>query len=223
MSLRPRAKYALAAAALTALLAGCGSADQQPATSKPAVAKHANSSSMAGMNMSNGSGMAGMGVADNSGVATEVPSVNGIKSVASQVLATSYWQGMKIQARTMTPTAFVVFNGTREKMMKPAKNSSFHLMIMLNDQHTGFAIPYAGVWATILNSAGKVVYDERQWPMLSAYMGSHYGNNVPHLAAGHYKLKLLISPPVSARHLEYQHVWQTTHKVTESFTWKPTK
>jgi uncharacterized protein involved in high-affinity Fe2+ transport len=223
MSLRPRVKYALAAASLTALLAGCGSADNHAAASKPAAAKHI-ASSMAGMNMSSGSAMAGMGVADNSGVATEVPSVNGIKPVASQVLATSYWQGMKIQARTMTPTAFVVFNGTgHEQMMKPPKNSSFHLMIMLNDQHTGYAIPYAGVWATILNSAGKVVYDEQQWPMLSAYMGSHYGNNVPHLAAGHYKLKLLISPPVSARHLEYQHVWQTKHSVTESFTWKPTK
>jgi uncharacterized protein involved in high-affinity Fe2+ transport len=220
MSLRPRAKYALAAAALTALLAGCGSADNQAAASKPAAAKHA--TSMAGMNMSSGTGMAGMGVADNSGVATEVPSVNGIKPVASQVLATSYWQGMKIQARTMTPTAFVVFNGKHEQMVKPPKGSSFHLMIMLDDQHTGFAIPYAGVWATIVNSAGKVVYDDQQWPMLSAYMGSHYGNNVPHLAPGHYKLKLLISPPVSARHLEYQHVWQTKHSVTESFTWKPT-
>jgi uncharacterized protein involved in high-affinity Fe2+ transport len=222
MSLRPRAKYALAAAALTALLAGCGSTDNQVAPSKPAAAKHA-TSSMAGMNMSSGSTMAGMGVADNSGVAAEVPSVNGIKPVASQVLATSYWQGMKIQARTMTPTAFVVFNGTHEKMMKPAKNASFHLMIMLNDRHTGFAIPYAGVWATILNSAGKVVYDNQQWPMLSAYMGSHYGNNVTLPGPGHYKLKLLISPPVSARHLEYQHVWQTKHAVTESFTWKPTK
>jgi uncharacterized protein involved in high-affinity Fe2+ transport len=219
MSLRPRAKYALAAAALTALLTGCGST----ATTKPVASKHA-TSSMAGMNMSNGSTMAGMGVAASSGVAAEVPSVNGVKPVASQVLATAYWQGMKIQARTMTPTAFVVFDGKgHEQMMKPAKNASFHLMIMLNDQHTGFAIPYAGVWATILNSAGKVVYDEQQWPMISAYMGSHYGNNVTLPGAGHYKLKLQISPPVSARHLEYQHVWQTTHKVTESFTWKPTK
>ena len=61
-----------------------------------------------------------------------------------------------------------------------------------------FQIPYAGVWATITNSSGRVVYNERQWPMISQYMGSHYGNNVPHLASGQYKLKLLISPPASA-------------------------
>jgi uncharacterized protein involved in high-affinity Fe2+ transport len=57
--------------------------------------------------------------------------------------------------------------------------------------------------------------------MISEYMGTHYGNNVPHLAPGSYTLKLLISPPVSARHLEYAHVWQRQHAVIEHFTWKP--
>ncbi len=57
-------------------------------------------------------------------------------------------------------------------------------MIMLTDRHTHFQIPYASVWATITNSAGKVVYNEQQWPMISEYMGTHYGNNVPHLAPG---------------------------------------
>ena len=33
------------------------------------------------------------------------------------------------------------------------------------------------VWATI-TKAGKIVYDERQWPMISRYMGPHYGNDV---------------------------------------------
>jgi uncharacterized protein involved in high-affinity Fe2+ transport len=166
-------------------------------------------------------GMAGMNTS-GSAVATEVPEVNGIKPVASQVLATSYWQGMEIQARTMTPTTFVLFNGKgQETTVRPTKHTSFHLMIMLSDQHTGVAIPYAGVWATILK-AGKIVYDNEQWPMLSAYMGPHYGNNVTLPGAGHYELKLLISPPVSARHLEYAHVWLKPHEVTESFTWKPT-
>jgi hypothetical protein len=222
MSIRPRARYALAAAALTVLLAGCGSSADNTASSRPAADKHA-ASGMAGMNVSSsGSSMAGMNVSDNSDVATEVPSVNGIKPVASQVLATAYWQGMKIQARTATPTEFVVFNGKHEQTVKPTKSTSFHLMIMLSDEHTGVAIPYASVWATILK-AGKDVYDEQQWPMLSAYMGPHYGNNVSLPGPGHYELKLLISPPVSARHMEYAHVWQRQHTVIESFDWKPTK
>jgi Fe2+ transport protein len=218
MSLRPRARYTLAAVALTALLAGCGSADNTTA-SKPAASRHG-ASSMAGMNMSSGSSMAGMNMAANSDVTTQVPSVNGIKPVASQVLATADWQGMRIQARTTTPTEFVVFDGKHEQTVKPSKSTSFHLMIMLSDQHTGVAIPYASVWATILK-AGKVVYDEQQWPMLSAYMGPHYGNNVALPGPGHYQLKLQISPPVSARHMEYAHVWQKPHTVIESFSWKP--
>ena len=219
MSIRTRVRCVLATAALTALLAGCGSSDNT-AASKPAASRHA--SSMSGMNMSSGSSMAGMNMADNSDVATQVPSVNGIKPVASQVLATADWQGMKIQARTTTPTEFVVFNGKDEQTVKPSKSTSFHLMIMLSDEHTGVAIPYASVWATIMK-AGKVVYDEQQWPMLSAYMGPHYGNNVSLPGPGHYELKLLISPPVSARHMEYAHVWQKQHVVVESFTWKPTR
>ncbi len=120
----------------------------------------------------------------------------------------------------MTAVPFVVFNGTKEQMVKPGPKTSFHLMVMLNDAHTGVAIPYASVWATIIRD-GKVVYDERQWPMLSEYMGPHYGNNVSLPGAGTYQLKLLISPPVSARHLEYQHVWLTPHRVSSSFNWKP--
>ena len=49
----------------------------------------------------------------------------------------------------MTAAPFVIYNGTSEQLVKPPKNVSFHLMIMLNDAHTGVAIPYAGVWATI--------------------------------------------------------------------------
>ncbi len=66
-------------------------------------------------------------------------------------------------------------------MVKPPKGSSFHLMVMLNDEHTSYPIPYASVWATI--SQGKhVLWSEQQWPMISAYMGPHYGNDVPHLS-----------------------------------------
>jgi uncharacterized protein involved in high-affinity Fe2+ transport len=76
------------------------------------------------------------------------------------------------------------------------------------------------VWATI-RKAGKIVYDERQWPMLSEYMGPHYGNNVSLPGPGKYQLSLLISPPVSARHIEYQHIWLHPHRINESFTWNP--
>ena len=200
MSSRRTSAVALAAALL---LAGCASADKHQTTEKTT------STGVAGMNMAGGAG-------------TMAPTVNGVKPVAIRTLATAYWQDMEIKAQTMTPVAFVVFTGNgRERTFKPPKSASFHLMVMLTDRHTHFQIPYAGVWATITNSAGKVVYNEQQWPMISEYMGTHYGNNVPHLAAGRYTLKLLISPPVSARHLEYAHVWNKQHAVIGRFTWKP--
>jgi hypothetical protein len=156
-----------------------------------------------------------------SAVSNALPAVDGIKPVAIRTLATSYWQDMKIQAQTMTPVSFVVFTGGgKERTFKPPKNAAFHLMVMLTDRHTHFQIPYASVWATITNSAGRVVYNDQQWPMISEYMGTHYGNNVPYLTPGRYTLKLLISPPVSARHLEYARVWQKQHAVIEQFTWK---
>jgi uncharacterized protein involved in high-affinity Fe2+ transport len=130
---------------------------------------------------------------------------------------------MKVQARTTTPVKFVEYVGEGvERTVVPPKGTSFHLMIMLNDARTGVAIPYASVWATIMNSAGKVIYDRQQLPMLSAYMGPHYGNNVSLPGPGSYTLKLLISPPVAARHMEYSKVWLSQHQVVEKFTWKPT-
>jgi uncharacterized protein involved in high-affinity Fe2+ transport len=193
-----------------ALIAGCASADKTTSTSTTAAA--AASSGMSGMNMgptsASGSGSAGS------------TAVDGIKPVPTQTLAQSTWQGMKVQARAMTAVPFVIFNGTSEQMVKPPKNTSFHLMVMLNDEHSGYAIPYAGVWATI-RRGGKIVYDERQWPMISEYMGPHYGNNVSLPGAGTYQLSLLISPPVSARHIEYQDVWLKPHRINVSFNWKP--
>ena len=161
--------------------------------------------------------MAGM----NMGPAEEKAiSVDGIKPVPTQTLATADWQGMKIVARATTAVPFVIFNGTSERMIKPGPKSSFHLMVMLNDAHTGVPLPYASVWATI-RKAGKVVYDERQWPMISEYMGPHYGNDVSLPGGGNYQLSLLVSPPISARHVEYQHVWLSPHRVTSTFHWKP--
>jgi hypothetical protein len=204
-------RRATAAVLVATLLAGCASADKNQATTKATTKKTASTTS----------GMAGMNMAGSAG--TAVPTVNGVKPVAIRTLATAYWQDMKIQAQTMTPVAFVVFSGNgREQTFKPPKGASFHLMIMLTDRHTHFQIPYASVWATITSGAGKVVYNDQQWPMISEYMGTHYGNNVPHLAPGRYTLKLLISPPASARHLEYAHIWRKQHTVITHFTWKPT-
>jgi uncharacterized protein involved in high-affinity Fe2+ transport len=196
------------------LLAGCASADKnQPATAASVSTKSSTTPTTSEMNM-------GMG---SSTVAAELPAkINGVPPpVASKVLATTNWQGMTIQARTMTPATFVVFNGTTETYVRPTKHTSFHLMVMLNDQYTHEPIPYATVWAEIFSSAGKVVYDHQQWAMLSAYMGPHYGNNVTLPGPGRYKLELQIDPPVAARHLEYAKVWLKPHTVTESFTWKP--
>ena len=160
-----------------------------------------------------------MAAMDMSGSSKSI-SVDGIKPIPTQTLASAEWQEMRITARAMTAVPFVIFNGTTEQMVKPPKHTSFHLMVMLNDARSNVPIPYAGVWATI-HKDGKLVYDERQWPMLSEYMGPHYGNNVSLPGAGRYQLTLLISPPVAARHLEYKNVWLKPHEVTMSFNWNP--
>ncbi|HEY2654641.1 MAG TPA: iron transporter [Solirubrobacteraceae bacterium] len=210
-----RGSLSAALLSVVALAAGCGSAGtnrKAAAASDLAATGSANASDMPGMQM---------GVSDDA--VTKVPSVNGIKPVASQILATAHWQGMQIQARTTTPTEFVIYAGSgKERLVKPTRRTSFHLMVTLSDSHTGVAIPYAGVWATITRE-GKVVYDAQQQPMLSAYMGPHYGDNVTLPGPGHYELTLLISPPVAGRHLEYRHVWLKPRRVRVAFNWKPTR
>ena len=138
----------------------------------------------------------------------------------TQVLASTSWQGMKIEAEAMTPVPFVVYNGTSEQMVKPGPNTSFHLMVMLSDARQGCQSRTRPCGRRSARR-GKVVYDERQWPMISRYMGPHYGNDVSLPGAGNYQLTLLISPPVSARHVEYQNVWLAPHRATLSFHWKP--
>ena len=202
-----------AALALAALLAGCASADKT--VSVAGTGSAAGSSS--GMNMSGGSASSSTAGMNMSGGGM---SVNGIKPVPTQTLASATWQGMRITARAMTAVPFVIYNGTNEQTVKPGANTSFHLMVMLNDSQTGVPIPYASVWATI-RKAGKIVYDERQWPMISRYMGPHYGNDVHVPGAGTYQLSLLVSPPVSARHVEYQNVWLKPHRVNFTFHWRP--
>jgi uncharacterized protein involved in high-affinity Fe2+ transport len=146
-------------------------------------------------------------------------SAGGVNPIPTQVLGTADWQGMKITAEAMTAVPFLIYNGTSMQEVKPPKNVSFHLMVLLNDAQTGVVIPYASVWATITNGS-KTDLDESLWPMISRYMGPHYGNNVVLPGSGAYHLSLLVSPPVSARHVEYQDVWMTPHRVNFTFHWK---
>jgi uncharacterized protein involved in high-affinity Fe2+ transport len=135
-------------------------------------------------------------------------------------IGNAMWDGMRIEARTSAPATFALFNGTAQQMVRPTAKDSFHLMVALADASTNYAIPYSSVWATI-RKAGKIVFDERLWPMISRYMGPHYGNNVSLPSAGLYRLTLLVSPPVAARHLEYKGLWLKPHRVTMSFNWVP--
>ncbi len=204
------ARRAASFLALATLIAGCASADKNASTTAASGSTTSSSSSSMGMSMGSGATSAGKPI-----------SVDGIRPVATQVLASALWQGMKITAEATTAVPFVIYNGTSEQMVKPGRNTSFHLMVMLSDAETGVAIPYSTVWATI-SQAGKIVYDERQWPMISRYMGPHYGNDVHVPGAGTYQLSLLVSPPVSARHVEYANVWLKPHRVNFTFHWKPT-
>ena len=156
-----------------------------------------------------------------SSAAASAASGGGVNPVPTQALGTAVWQGMKITAMAMTPVPFDIYNGTSMQLVNPPKNVSFHLMVLLNDAQTGVVIPYASVWATVTKGSA-MPFDNRLWPMISRYMGPHYGDDVSLPGAGTYKLTLLVSPPVSARHVEYQNVWLKPHQVTFTFHWAAT-
>jgi Fe2+ transport protein len=205
-------RRAAAIIAFAVLLSGCASANKNltvPSSTTAASASSNTSGGMAGMHMGSGSGSSAGSV-----------SVNGVRAVPTQLLGSAVWQGMKISVEATTPLPFVIYNGTSEQMVKAGPKTSFHLMVMLSDDQTGVAIPYASVWATI-SQKGKTYYDARQWPMISRYMGPHYGNDVSVPGAGDYQMSLLVSPPVSARHVEYQNVWLHPHRVSFTFHWSP--
>ncbi|HEY3882464.1 MAG TPA: iron transporter [Trebonia sp.] len=210
--------------ALVALLAaGCGAASAAgSAAAQPAApaSSTACGSAMAGMSMPACPSISATSAAAASAEAAAADD-SGVNPVPMQVLGTAVWQGMKITAEAMTPVPFLIYNGTSMQEVKPAKGTSFHLMVLLNDAQTGVVIPYASVWATITEGA-KTQTDESLWPMISRYMGPHYGNDVSLPGNGTYQLSLLVSPPVSARHVEYQDVWLKPHRVNFTFHWKAT-
>jgi len=205
---RKRVGAAIGVAAVAVASSGCGGGSAVGSTSLGPYPTGAAVPASGG-----GSGMSGMsGMSSSSSMS--------MKAMPIVQLGQTTWQGMRIVARSMAPAPFVVVTGTSERMVRPTKSDSMHLMVMLNDSHTGAPIPYATVWATIRHN-GRIVYDQRQWPMLSRYMGVHYGNNVALPGAGSYQLTLLVGPPQSARHMEYAHVWLHPHRVQMTFHWKP--
>lgn len=219
---RRRAFRRLAPIALIALLAaGCGSAGTTASTdAKPGTASTAGGGGSADMSGMSGMDMGPTAAASDGATASSEAAAGSVKPVPTQVLGTAVWQGMKITADAMTPVPYLAYNGTTMQSVNPPKNVSFDLMVLLNDAQTNVVIPYASVRGTITDGS-KTLFDGSLWPMVSRYMGPHYGTNVVLPGAGTYKLTLLVSPPVSARHLEYQGVWLQPHKVTFTFNWHP--
>jgi hypothetical protein len=214
-------RFTLAVVALLALagvlVSGCGTSSRALSTTAHAAAATNPAAPSTMGQMSGGSGaMSGSG----SGASAAGKAVDGVTPIPTQTLGASDWQHMKIMAQARTAVPFVVDDGTTEKLVKPSQHTSFHLMVMLSDDRTNYPIPYASVWATIRRGS-KIVFDERQWPMISEYMGPHYGNNVTLPGPGTYRLSLLVSPPVSARHIEYAHIWLKPHRVNFTFRWNP--
>jgi hypothetical protein len=221
---RPRRRVTapIAAVALAGLLtAGCASATAAgPAAAKPSTS--ASATPMASCGSMPGMAMPACPTGSAAAAAEAAASAGGVNPVPTQVLGVADWQGMKITAEAMTAVPFLIYNGTAMQEVKPPKNVSFHLMVLLDDAQTGVVIPYASVWGTITEGS-KTPFDESLWPMISRYMGPHYGNDVVLPGAGTYHLSLLVSPPVSARHVEYQDVWLTPHRVNFTFHWAAAK
>jgi hypothetical protein len=214
-------RFTVAVAALLAvaavLICGCGTSSRTLSTTARAAAA---TNPAAPSTMGQMSGGAGSMSGSGSGSGASGQAVDGVTPIPTQTLGASDWQHMKIMAQARTAVPFVVDEGTTEKLVKPSQRTSFHLMVMLSDDRTNYPIPYASVWATIRRGS-QIVFDERQWPMISEYMGPHYGNNVTLPGPGTYRLSLLVSPPVSARHIEYAHIWREPHRVNFTFRWNP--
>jgi uncharacterized protein involved in high-affinity Fe2+ transport len=189
-------------------------------------------------------GMSTPSASATSSVAASAATTNGVAMIVGAPPATATmpntmsmtpigqanWEGMLIKPVATAPLPFVIVNtnpntgNLTQQLVSPTKKTSFHLMVALNDASTGYAIPYSSVWATISKGSspsGSIVLDERLWPMVSRYMGPHYGDDVTLPRAGTYRLTLLVSPPAAARHIEYKGLWLKPHRVSFVFHWQP--
>src|SRR5579871_1917088 len=224
-SRRPALIGAVLAVAIVAVVLLAHAVHATPAAAKGGSPTTTSSSMGSSMSSSSGSmpskGMTGSVPTIKQTALPMMPTSGAMPTAMAMVpLGNATWEGMSIQARTSAPAMFEVFNGTSQQLVTPTGKTSFHLMVLLSDKSTDVAIPYSSVWATI-KKGGKVVFDERLWPMISRYMGPHYGNNVSLPSAGTYQLTLLVSPPVAARHMEYKNLWLTPHRVHLPFRWVP--
>ena len=148
-----RSMAAVAAVGCGAALAGCGSsAGLSTGAAASANGPAATTNAAASPGTSSMAAMPGMKL--SSGKA-----VDGIKPIPTQVLGTADWQNMQIKAQAMTAVPFVIYNGSKEREVKPPTKVSFHLMVDLTDARSHWPIPYASVWATI-RKGKKVVFDE---------------------------------------------------------------
>jgi Fe2+ transport protein len=138
-------------------------------------------------------------------------------STATRKLGSVVWQGMRITARAGPPAPLVIFNGASEQALPAPRHHGVQLTVTLTDTQSAVAIPYATVTATVTRGT-KIVDRDRMWPMISPDSAPGYVGNVS-LPAGAYRLQLAITPPVSARHVEYQHVWLHSHSVSLPFSW----
>ena len=205
-------RLALAAVLGGLALAGCASADKHQTASASAANAGAVVSGQGSSAAGSGSSAGGMNMGGSGGGQAPTP-------VPIRPILSARWKVMAIDAREMTPVPFYIDNGTSEREVKVPAHASFHLMVTLTDSRTHMPIPYANVWATVKRD-GRTIFNERQWPMLSEYMGPHYGNNIALPGPGRYTLSLLVSAPAAALHTEYANMWNGTHTVSSTFTWK---
>ena len=206
---RPAA--ALAALALLALAAGCD------ATKPTTEASTSSAMASATATTSSSSAMGRMSMSTTSAKGAAMPVAMPIVPLASTT-----WEGMKIEARAMAPVPFVVVTGTSEKVVRPSDGDDMHLMVMLTDAETGVDDPLRDGLGDDHGRGRRSSMTNRQWPMLSRYMGPHYGNDVALPGPGTYNLSLLVGPPESARHMEYAKVWLKPHRVEMTFKWPGT-
>lgn len=136
-----------------------------------------------------------------------------------KVLGQETWEGMTIAVAMSQPTRFTLFMGDQRREVNPTPDDDFHLMAVLSDEETGERIPYSTVWVTVLDVDGKVVFDERMWPMISRSMGTHYGVNVGLPQSGSYTVRLQVGPPQAARHPEYADRWLGPHRYEMNLQW----
>ena len=126
-------------------------------------------------------------------------------------------QGMEVTLMTADAETFFLVQGETVKTVEKRQGDTHHMMVMLTDKEKGWFIANTAVWMTIKDAGGKVVFDERLWPMLADR--PHYGNNVALPGPGTYTIQVQVGVPQLARHAPYQKRWLKPFKVTFPFTY----